>query len=156
MAYLGYGKADEFPSGAQMRIITGNNGKHEGADEETLNLDPATTKYLNEEDGEEIPRHVASRRDDEISICVLEEGLIFRLAFGETNRGQKHRLVEVETVKGDVDEEPAGCGTDELLCMFPLTEVNHECLHLDIFRWWRDMCFDDRCVPIFGGIFIRV
>lgn len=154
-AYLGYSEADKFPSGSQMRIITGNNSKHEGADEEALNLDPATTKYLNEENGEEVPRHVASRSNDEISICVLEEGLVFRFTFGEPNCGQKHRLVEVETVKGDVDEEPGGCSTDELLQMSPLAEVNHESLHLDVLGRRRNMRFDDRCVSIFGhGVFI--
>lgn len=86
-AYLGNGEADEFPSRSQMRIITSNDGKHEGADEEALNLDPATTQYLNEVDGQEVPRHVASRGDDEISIRVLEEGVIFRFAFGETDGG---------------------------------------------------------------------
>ena len=90
-----------------MCIVAGNDAKHEGADEEALNLDPATTKDLDEIDRQEVPRHVARRSDDEISVSVLEERIIFGFAFGKTDRGQKHGLVEIEAVKSDVDKEPA-------------------------------------------------
>ena len=90
-----------------MCIVAGNDAKHEGADEKALNLDPATTKDLDEINRKEVPRHVARRSDDEISVSVLEECVVFGFAFGETNRSQKHGLVEIETIKGDVDKEPA-------------------------------------------------
>ena len=126
-----------------MSVVAGNDGKHERADQEALNLDPATSEYLNEENREEVPGHVARRSDDEIAVSVLEELVILGFATGETNRSQKDGLVEVETVKGDVDKEPAGCSADELLHMFPLAKVDHERLHLHILGWWRDVCFDD-------------
>lgn len=107
MAYLGNCEADELPSCPQMFIVAGNNTKHERADEEALNLDPTTTKDLDEIDREEVPRHVASRSDDEIPISVLEERVILGFAFGETDRSQKHGLVEIETVKGNINKEPA-------------------------------------------------
>ena len=142
-AYLGDCEADEFPSRAQMVIVAGNDTKHERADKEALNLDPATTKDLDEVDGKEVPRYVARRRDNQVTISVLEERLIFGFAFGKSNGGEKYRLVEIETVKGNIDKEPARCRTDQLFQMSPLAEVDHECLQLHVFSWWRNMCFDD-------------
>lgn len=95
-----------------MSVVAGYDGKHERTDEEALNLDPATPKYLDEEDGQEVAGHVARRSDDEIPISVLEERVILGFALGETNGRQEHRLVEVQTVKGDIDQEPGGCGAD--------------------------------------------
>lgn len=95
-----------------MSVVAGDDGKHERTDEEALNLDPATPQDLNEVDGQEVPGHVARRSDDEIPISVLEERVILGFALGETNGRQKHRLVEVQTVKGDIDQEPGGCGAD--------------------------------------------
>ena len=143
VAHLSNREADELSSCSQMVIVAGNDGKHERADEKALDLDPATTEYLNEEYRQEVPGDVARRSDDEIPISVLEERIVFRLAFGETNRGKKDRLIEVEAVEGDVDQEPAGCGSDELLQMSPLAEVDHECLQLHVLGRWRNVCFDD-------------
>ena len=85
MAYLGDGEADEFPSSSQMRIIAGDDGEHERADKEALDLDPATTKDLDEEDCEEVARYVTRGGDDEISVGVLQERVVFGFAFGETD-----------------------------------------------------------------------
>ena len=126
-----------------MCIVAGNDTKHERADQEALNLDPAATKDLDEVDCKEVPGHVARRSNDQVSISVLEERVIFGFAFGETDRSQQHGLVEIETVKGDIDEEPAGCSADQLLQMSPLAEVNHESFHLHVLGRWRDVRFDD-------------
>lgn len=107
LAYLSDCEAHKFPSCPQMCIIAGNDSKHECADKEALNLDPATTKYLDEIDCEKIPRNIARRCDDEISISVLEERIIFGFAFGETDSRQKYGLIEIETVEGNIDEKPA-------------------------------------------------
>ena len=156
VAYLSNGEADELPSRSQMSIVPGNDGKHERADEEALNLDPATTEYLDEENREEVPGDVAGRSDDEIPIGVLEKGVVFGFAFGETNRGEKDRLIEIEAVEGDVDQEPAGCGPNELLQMSPFAKVDHERLQLHVFGWRRDVCFDDGCMSIWGGHIVGV
>lgn len=126
-----------------MVIVAGDDSKHERADQEALNLDPATTKDLDEKDGQEVPRHVARRGDDQISVSILEERIIFGFTFGKSNGGEKHRLVEIETVEGNVDKKPARCRTDQLLQMSPFTEVDHECLHLRVFGWRCNVCFDD-------------
>ena len=133
-----------------MFIVAGNDTKHERADKETLDLNPATTKNLNKIDCKEVPRHVAGRSDYQISIGVLEERVIFGFAFGETDRSQKHGLVEIETVKGDVDKEPAWCCANKLLQMSPLAEVDHECLQLHVSSRWRNVGFDDWCISVLG------
>ena len=65
-------------------------------------------------------------------------------------------MVEIEAVESDVDQEPAGCGPDQLFQMSPLAEVDHECLHLYVLGWWRHVGFDDRCVSIRGGMIVGV
>ena len=156
LAHLGDRKADELSSGAQMFIVASNDSKHERADEEALNLDPPTTKNLDEEDGEEVPWHVSGRGDYQISISVLEERVVFGFAFGETDRSQKHGLVEIDTVKGDVDQEPAGCGADQLFQMSPLAEVDQERLQLHVSSRWRNVCFNNRSVSVLRGKTVRV
>ena len=141
--HLSNGEADEFAGCSEMCIVAGDDGKHESADQEALNLNPATTKYLNEENGQEIPRHVTRRSDDQIAISVLEELIVFGFTTGETNRSEKHGLIQVETVKGNIDKEPARCGTNELLHMSPLAKVDHERLQLHILGWRCHVCFDD-------------
>ncbi|KAI3481487.1 hypothetical protein L1887_56034 [Cichorium endivia] len=47
-------------------------------------------------------------------------------ALGEADGGEDGGLVEVDAVEGDIDEEPAGGASDELLCVFPLGEVLDE------------------------------
>ena len=126
-----------------MCVVAGDDGEHEGTDEETLNLDPTAAEDFNEKNRQKVPRHVTGCSDDEISVSVLEEGVEFGFAFGETDRTQQDGLVEVEAVKGHVDQEPGGSSADELLQMSPLAKVDHESLHLHVLGWWRDMRFDD-------------
>ena len=156
VAYLSNGEADELSSCSQMGIVAGNDGKHERADEEALNLDPATTEYLNEVNRQEVPGDVAGRSDDEIPISVLEKCFVFGLAFGETNRSKKDRLIEIQAVESDVDQEPAGCCSNQLFQMSPLAEVDHECRQLHVLGWWGHVCFDDGCMSIWGGKIVRV
>ena len=143
VAYLSNCEADKLPSCPQVVIIASNDGKHERANKEALNLDPAATKDLDKEDCKEVAGYVARRSDDQISISILEERVILGFAFGETNRSQEHGLIEIETVKGNIDEEPARCRTDQLLQMFPLAKVDHESLQLRVFSRRRNVCFDE-------------
>ena len=78
-----------------MIVIAGNDSKHERADQEALNLDPATTKDLDKSDCEEVPRHVARGSDNQVSISILQKRVIFGLAFGESDRSQYHGLIEI-------------------------------------------------------------
>ena len=155
-AYLSNGEADKLSSRSQMSIVPGNDGKHERADEEALNLDPATTEDLDEENREEVPGDVAGRSDDKIPISVLKKGVIFGFAFGETDRSEKDGLIEIQAVESDVDQEPAGCGPNELLQMSPFAKVDHERLQLHVFGWWRHVCFDDGCMSIWRGMIVGV
>ena len=134
-----------------MSIVASNDAEHERTDEEALNLDPATTKNLDEVDGKKVPWHVSGGGDDQISISILEKRVVFGFAFGETDRSQKHRLVEIDTIKGDIDEEPAGCSADQLFQMSPLAEVGHECRQLHVSSRWRNVCFNNGSVSVLRG-----
>ena len=72
LAHLGNCEADEFASGSEMVVVARNDSKHERADQEALNLDPASAKDLDEENGQEVARDVARCSDDEISVRVLK------------------------------------------------------------------------------------
>ena len=106
-AYLSDCEADEFSSRPQMCVVAGNDTEHQRTDQEALYLDPTTTEDFNKVDGEEVSRHVASGSDDEISVSVLQKRIILGFAFGEADGGQKHGLIEIETVEGDIDKKPA-------------------------------------------------
>ncbi len=147
-SYLSNGKADEFPSRAEMLVVTSDDGEHESADEEALNLDPATAQDLDEIDGEEVARYVAGCCDDEISVGVLEQSVVLGLPFRKPDGAEQNGLVEIETVEGYIDQEPCRCGTDQGLQVAPLTEVGEECLHLDISGRWSNVGFDDGCVSV--------
>lgn len=54
-------------------------------------------------------------------------------ALCETDVGQQDRLVEVDTVEGNVDKEPRRGRPDEDLEMTPLGEVIDECTELCVF-----------------------
>lgn len=115
MAYLGDCEAEELWPCPQVVVVAGNDSKHERADQEALNLDPATTKDLDKCNCKEVPRHVARGSDNQVSISVLQKRVIFRLAFGESDGSQYDGLIEIETIKGNVNEEPARCSTNQLL-----------------------------------------
>ena len=68
-----------------MVVVTGNNSKHERADKEALDLNPATTKDLDEVDCKEVPRHVTRGGDDQVPISVLQKRVIFGFAFGKSD-----------------------------------------------------------------------
>ncbi len=89
-----------------MRIVTSDNGKHERGDQEALNLDPATAKDFDEINGQEVARYVTSRRNDQISVSVFEEGVVLRLPLRKANCSEQNGLIEVDTVEGHIDEEP--------------------------------------------------
>lgn len=78
--YLSDSETDEFPRRPQPSIIARNDPKHERADQEALDLNPASTEDLDEVNCQIIARYVTGGRDDEISICVFEKGIVFRLA----------------------------------------------------------------------------
>ena len=70
--HLGYGEANEFAGGAETSVVARDDPKHERTNEEPLDLDPTTTKNLDEEYGKEVPGHVSSSRNDQIATSVLD------------------------------------------------------------------------------------
>lgn len=115
-----------------MLVVTSDDSEHESADDEALNLNPATAQDLDEVDCEEVARDVAGCGDDEISVSVLEQRVVLGLSFRKADCTKQNRLIQIETVEGYVDQEPCRCGTDQGLQVAPLAEVGEERLHLDI------------------------
>ena len=105
-SYLCYSKADEFAAHPCAGIVASQNAKHECADQEALDLNPAAAEDFNEGDGEEVARDVTRRGDDEIAVSVLQKSVILGLAFGETNVSEEDGLVEIDTIEGYVNQEP--------------------------------------------------
>jgi len=102
---LGNDNAGESSSGANVSG-TSKDTEHQGGDEETLDLNPPSAKQLNEGDGKEVTWDVTGDGNDQVTLSVLEEVLVWGLASGVSNISQNDRLVQVDTVKGDIDEEP--------------------------------------------------
>lgn len=147
-AYLSDGETDEFARRPQSSIVTRYDSKHKCADQEALDLNPTSSKNLNEIDRQEISRYVASGCDNEIPIGVLEQGIVFCLSLGETNGGEQDGLIEIDTIEGDIDQEPRGGGADEGFEMSPLGEVDQEGFRTDVTGRRYDMGFDDGGVAI--------
>ena len=116
----------KLPTNAKTGVVTSDNGKHERSDDETTNLNGLTTDNLDESNGEEVSWHVSRGGDDQVTESSNEEGVVLVAALCETNQTEEDGLVEVDTVKGNVDEEPGGRSSDEDLEMAPLGEVGGE------------------------------
>ena len=72
MKYLSDGEADEFSSCAKTPVVTGDDTEHERADQEALNLDPATAEDFNKVDCEKIAWDVSRRGDDQVTVTILQ------------------------------------------------------------------------------------
>lgn len=105
-AYLGNCEAGKFPASPKTSVITGDDTEHQRADKEALDLDPPPTKDLNEEDCEEVAWDVTCRSDYEIAVAILEQCVIFRFSFRKANVCEEHGLIEIDTIEGNVNQEP--------------------------------------------------
>ena len=110
-------------------IMVGEGGKRteQRSEQEALNLDPFTAELLDGEDGRVVPRDEAKCGDDDVASADLDEALVGRAVLAiEADLLQDNVLVEVDTVEGDVEQEPARTGADEQLGVLPLGEVVDE------------------------------
>lgn len=109
-----------------MVVIARNDSEHEGGDQKALNLNPSSSEDLNGRNRDEITRQVAGNGNDQIAVTILEQSVVLRLPFGETNLLQEDRLIEVSAVEGDVDQEPRRRGTQQVFEVTPFREVDNE------------------------------
>ncbi len=69
-AYLCNGEADEFSCRTKMCICSSQNGKHQRTHQESLDLNPSPSKYLNQANGEEIARYISRDSNDQVSNSI--------------------------------------------------------------------------------------
>lgn len=77
-----------------------------------MDLDPAASEDLNQENGKEITRDVARCGYDQVPVGVSEQLVVLGFARGETNGGEENRLIEIEAIESYIDQEPAGRGAN--------------------------------------------
>ena len=109
--------------------MVGEGGKRteQRGEQEALDLDPFTAELLDGENSGVVPRDEAERGDDDVAGADLDEALVGRAVLAiEADLLQDDVLVEVDTVEGDVEQEPARTGADEQLGVLPLGEVVDE------------------------------
>ena len=103
---LGDDDEGEASTGAEGVIRTSEDTEHESSDEETLDLNPLPAEQFNEGDGEEVARNVTSDGDDQVTLGVPEEVVVWVGASGETDISKNDGLVQIDAVEGNVDQEP--------------------------------------------------
>jgi len=123
---LGEGEAGKLATGAEMGVVTSDDTEHERSDEETTDLNGLATDNLDKGNGEEVTRNVTGGGDDQVTVGVDEKSVVLVATLGETNGCKEDRLVQVDTVESNIDEEPGGSSTDEDLSVSPLGEVVDE------------------------------
>lgn len=129
---LSKSEADKLAGSWHMCEVSSEDGKEESSNEETTNLDWLTSENLDESDSEEVSWNITGDGDDEVSDGVLHQLLVLVLSGGETNGGQDDRLVKIDTIEGNIDQEPGGSGTEESLEMSPLAKVDEEGVELGV------------------------
>ena len=120
-------EACELAANAETGVVAGDDGEHEGGDDEATDLNWLTTDDLDKSNGEEVTRHVSGSSDDQVTESSDEEGVVFVAALGEADQAEEDGLVQVDTVESHIDEEPGGRSSDEDLEVAPLGEVGGEC-----------------------------
>ena len=153
--------AGKAAAGGEARTAAGEDAEHQGRDEEALDLNPLAAEQLDEGDGDEVARDVAGNGDDEVALCVLEEVLIGRFAGRVAYVGENDGLVEIDSVEGDVDEEPGEGASEEGQGVARLAEVLDEDGHLRslccLSSWCcaKDMAWHSRlCIAILYFCFL--
>lgn len=114
---------------AKMVNFTGEDAKEEGRHGETHELESLTTDDINGEKGEVVTGKETESRDDDISGSDGKKFVIYISSSSTITDVSKHdALVQVDTIKCNVDEEPAESSTEEDLQMGPGREVVDELL----------------------------
>jgi hypothetical protein len=103
---LSNGEHGEFATSTDGLVSTSNDTEHESSDEETGNLNGLTAEDLDESDGEEVTRNVTGSSNDQITVGSDEKRVVLIATFGEADLLQEHRLVQVDAVESNIDEEP--------------------------------------------------
>ena len=105
--YLSDGETDEFPARAYVLFPAGYDGEHQGYGQEALDLYPPPSQPFDEVDCEEISWYVTGYGDDQVADCIPLQNVILIRTLGKANLHEDHRLIQVDSVKRHVEQEPA-------------------------------------------------
>jgi hypothetical protein len=98
------GDDDESEAGAGSDVRSSSEDtKHQGCDEEALDLDPLATEDLNQGNRDEIAGNVTCHSDNQVALGVVEEVFVRSFSGGIPNGGEDDGLVQVDAVEGHVD-----------------------------------------------------
>jgi len=119
-------------TGSNLVAGTSENAKHEGGDEETLDLDPLAAEEFDKGNCEEVSGNVTGDGNDQVAFGILQEVVIWVFASGIANVGQDDRLIQVDTVKCNINQEPGKGAAKEGEGVSGFAKVLEESLELDI------------------------
>jgi hypothetical protein len=133
----------EATSGANLVVGTSEDTEHEGSDKEALNLDPFTAEKLNEGNGKEVSRNVTGNGNNQVTFGVLEKVLVRVLSGSVSDIGKNDRLIQVDSVESNIDQEPGHGATEKGEGVSPVLEVLDESCHLNSLGWLNSVCLND-------------
>lgn len=133
------------------RRCTSQDTEHEGGDQEATNLNGLAAKELDEGDREEVAGHVTSDGNDQVTLSVVEEVLVWGLAGSVADGGQNDGLVQVDTVESNVDQEPRESTAEESEGVAGVAEVLDKGAHLDGLWWLDGVGLDDGDTAVVDG-----
>ena len=102
-ANLSDGETNEFSSCADALIAPRNHGKHQGRDDEPLNLYPPPSYPFNEIYGHKVPGHVSRNSNNQIANSVPLQFIILILPGQIANLIQDNRLIEIRAIECDIE-----------------------------------------------------
>lgn len=107
-------------------VAKANDAEHDGKHGESQNLDRLAADGIDESNRDPVTRNSASAYDDEVANRSLVEDLVDVGAARVANGGENDRVVERETIKGDIKKEPRACRSEQDFAMLPLAVVVDE------------------------------
>lgn len=110
----------------QLVESTGDNPEEETGHEESDELDRLAANVFNGEDRSPVSGEEAGDRDDQVADSVVVQIAPVRGVVVVANRSEHDRLVQVDAVECDIEQEPGRCSAKESEGVFGLAEVLDE------------------------------
>ena len=106
--------------------LSTQDSKEESVHSESHQLNGLSSNDVDEGNGEEVTGQETSDSDDQVSGSSLHQLSVCGRAGGESNGAENGRLVQVDTVEGNIDQEPAHGSTEQSEGVLGLGEVGEE------------------------------
>jgi hypothetical protein len=126
--------------------IPSDDSKEESFEDKSGKLDRLPSEFLDEDHGEIISREITGCGDlwvmescilmsmmdkwewvsyNQVGLSILPKISPWIFRFGQTDGGNDDRLIQVDTIKRDIEEKPSWSSSDERLEMSPFWKVFH-------------------------------